>query len=96
VAYECSRLNRGSGWSDAGRLWSTEESAGKANDRRRHHGSRDAETYPLEPADVLRYLPARTAVRCSVPTCAAFAEQLVAEDCRAADCPELSGRMAEA
>ena len=37
-----------------------------------------------------------TAAGAALPTCAAFAEQLVAKTCRAADCPELGGRMAEA
>ena len=55
-----------------------------------------AETYPLETADLLRYLPTTDCARCGAPTCAAFAEQLVGKSCRAADCPELGGRMAEA
>lgn len=55
-----------------------------------------AETYPLEAADVLRYLPGTDCGGCGAPTCAAFAEQLIAKTCRAADCPELNAPMAEA
>ena len=55
-----------------------------------------AETYPLEPADVARYLPQSDCGKCGLADCAAFAEQLVAKTCRAADCPELATPMAEA
>lgn len=55
-----------------------------------------AETYPLEAADMLRYLPGTDCGRCDASSCAAFAEQLVGKTCRAADCPELSAPMAEA
>jgi CO dehydrogenase/acetyl-CoA synthase gamma subunit (corrinoid Fe-S protein) len=55
-----------------------------------------AETYPLEPIDVLRYLPGTDCGRCDAPSCATFAEHLIAKSCRGADCPELGGRVAEA
>lgn len=55
-----------------------------------------AETYPLGPEDLLRYLPGTNCTRCGAPTCAAFAEQLVAKTCTAGECPELPERMAQA
>lgn len=55
-----------------------------------------AETYPLEAADLLRYLPGTDCGRCGLASCAAFADRLVGKECRGADCPELDGRLADA
>jgi len=55
-----------------------------------------SETYPLEDADLLRYLPRTDCGKCGVATCAAFAEGLCGHVCRAAECPELTAPMAEA